>query len=168
MKIKVAKMWKFYFWLFVWSSVFLPSLFYSLMLEGVWLIVSRILGGILLVCSLLLASSGGRTLAKYAHKEAHETFWPDKFQRVGIFNCMRHPMHLGLAIFPIAVTLLSGLVLAIFSSGWGVTAAFGFVLFIEEKDTLEKYGDEYSTYMKEVPPFSIKIKCFKEAIKVWK
>ncbi len=141
------KIWKFYFWLIVWGISFAPSIIYPVMLTGGWLVISRILGIFLLVFSLFLASSGGRTLARFAHQEAHENFWPDKFTEFGIFGCMRHAMHLGLGIFPLAVALTSGLVFAIAASGWGLAAAFWFVLVIEEKDTLEKYGSVYTDYM---------------------
>ena len=166
-KFNITKMWKFYFWLIVWTSVFIPSFFYPILLDGVWLILARALGVVLFFYSMFLASSGGRTLAKFGHKDEHETFWPDKFQAVGIFSCMRHPMHLGLAIFPVAVTLISGYVLAIVTSGWGVAAAFWFVVYIEEKDTMEKYAGTYPEYIKTVPPFSLSIRCVKEAFKLW-
>ena len=77
-------------------------------------------------------------------------------------------MHLGLAIFPISVALISGFVLPIFSSGWGVAAALWFIVQIEEKDTIKKYGENYTDYMQKVPPLSLKIECIKEALKVWK
>ncbi len=162
------KIWKFYFWLIVWGISFAPCIIFPLMLKGNWLITSRIIGIPLLIFSLFLASSGGRTLARYAHQEAHETFWPDKFTEFGVFGCMRHSMHLGLGIFPLAVALTSGLVFAIAASGWGLAAAFWFILVIEEKDTLEKYGSVYTDYMQRVPPFSLKLSCIKEALKVWK
>jgi protein-S-isoprenylcysteine O-methyltransferase Ste14 len=126
------------------------------------------MGAILLVAALFLASSGGRTLAKFAHQEAHEHFWPDKFTEFGVFGCMRHSMHLGLAILPMSLALISGSALTIAASGWGVAAALWFVLVIEEKDTLDKYGRVYTDYMQRVPPFSLTPACFKAALKVWK
>ncbi len=119
----MSMIWKFYFWPTVWLLVLLPSLAFPVLLENIWLIVARILGVILLIYSIFLASSGGRTLAKFAHKPEHETFWPDQFSMVGIFSCMRHPMHLGLAIFPLSIALIGGNVVAITASGWGVAAA---------------------------------------------
>ena len=167
MKSKL-KIWKFCFWLTVWGLSFTPSIFFPVMLTGVWLLASRILGILLLTYSLFLISSGGRTLARFAHQEAHETFWPDQFTEFGIFGCMRHAMHLGLGIFPLAIALTSGLVFAIAASGWGVAAAFWFVLVIEEKETLKKYGSVYMDYMQRVPPFSLKLSCIKKALEVWK
>ncbi len=164
---KINMLWKFFFWPVVWILISIPSFIWPLTLNEFWLSFARVIGVVLFVYSMFLASSGGRTLARFAHKESHETFWPDKFTTFGIFGCMRHPMHLGLAFFPISIALLSGYVLAIFSSGWGVTAALWFILQIEEKDTLAKYGEDYTKYMKKVPPISLSIKCIKEALKVW-
>jgi len=164
----LKRLWKFYFWLIVWGLSFAPAYFYPVKLTGGILLVSRVLGGILLIYSLFLSSTGGRTLARFAHQEAHEHFWPDKFTEYGIFGCMRHAMHLGLALFPLALALLSGLVFAISASGWGVAAALWFVLVIEEKDTLEKYGSVYTDYMQRVPPFSLKLSCLKISLVVWK
>jgi len=166
--MKISMLWKFYFWPIVWLSIFIPVLAYPILLDGIWLIGSRIIGAIFLILSMFLASSGGRTLAKFAHKDEHKVFWPDKFSTFGIFSCMRHPMHLGLAIFPVAIALLSGYILVIATSGWGVVAALWFVIYVEEKDAMEKYGKLYSDYIKNVPPFSIKISCIKKALNIWK
>jgi protein-S-isoprenylcysteine O-methyltransferase Ste14 len=124
-------------------------------------------GSILLAISLLLTSAGGRTLAKQGHQKEHETVWPDKFTEFGVLGCMRHPMHLGLALFPVAVALISGSLSAICSSGWGVAGALWFVLYIEEKDALGKYNTVYSDYMQRVPPFSLKADCIKKALQTW-
>ena len=165
---RITMLWKFYFWFIVWFLVFLPAILYPISLTGFWLTLARIIGIILLVYALFLSSSGGRVLARHAHQDAHETFWPDKFTTFGIFGCMRHSMHLGLAIFPVALALLSGWILPICASGWGVAGAFWFIIQIEEKDAIEKFGNQYFEYMKKVPPFSLSIKCIKEGLKIWK
>jgi len=167
-KLKITMLWKFFFWFIVWFLVFLPGFIMPITLSGVWLFASRFFGALLLLYSLFLSSSGGRVLARYAHQEAHETFWPDKFTEFGIFGCMRHSMHMGLAIFPVSIALLSGLILPILSSGWGVAAAFWFVLQIEEKDALSKYGQTYTDYMLRVPPFSLSLECIKAGLEIWK
>lgn len=167
-KMKITMLWKFIFWPIVWFLVFLPGIMMPLTLSGFWLTASRLFGVLLLLYSLFLASSGGRVLAKNAHQEAHETFWPDKFTEFGIFSCMRHSMHLGLAIFPVAFALLSGLILPILASGWGVTAALWFVLQIEEKDALSKFGQTYMDYMLRVPPFSLRPGCIKAGLQIWR
>jgi len=163
----LKRLWKFYFWLIVWILSFAPAYFFPAKLSGGWLILARVVGAILFLYSLFLTSTGGRTLAHFAHQEAHEHFWPDKFTEYGIFGCMRHAMHLGLAFFPLSLALLSGYVFAIAASGWGVAAALWFILVIEEKDTLQKYGQTYTDYMQRVPPFSLKLSCIKKSLVIW-
>ena len=163
----LRRLWKFYFWIIVWGLSFSPAYFFPDKLQGIWLFLARLLGAFFLLYSLLLTSSGGRTLARFAHEEAHEHYWPDKFTEFGIFGCMRHSMHLGLALFPLSLALLSGFVYAIAAAGWSVAAALWFVLVIEEKETLEKYGTQYTDYMQRVPPFSLHPKCIQAALKIW-
>ncbi len=167
-RMKITMLWKFFYWPVVWALFFAPGVVWPLSLKGGWLVGARALGGVLGVYATFLAATGGRTLSKFAHRESHETFWPDRFTDFGIFGCMRHPMHLGLAAFPVALALLSGRVLAIAASGWGVAAALWFVLHIEEKDALEKFGSTYSDYMLRVPPFSLKWRCIQAGLRVWK
>jgi len=165
---KITMLWKFFYWVVVWALIFAPMLARPATLKGMWMVVARVAGLVLVVYATFLAATGGRTLSRFAHQEAHETFWPDRFTTSGIFGCMRHPMHQGLAIFPVALALLSGRILIIAASGWGVAAALGFVLLVEEKETLEKYGQAYSEYMMQVPPFSLKWRCIKAGLEVWR
>lgn len=117
--IKITTIWKFLYWPVVWILIFIPGLIWPVALEGVWLTLSRIVGMILLLFALFYSNSGGRVLARLGHREEHKTFWPDRFMEFGCFACMRHPMHMGLALFPIALALLFGRVLPIVGSGWG-------------------------------------------------
>ncbi len=167
-RIKITMVWKFIYWFVVWALIFLPAVLIPISLSGFWLTLSRIAGGVMLIYSLFLSSSGGRVLARFAHQEERETIWPDKFTEFGLFGCMRHPMHMGLALFPVSVALLTGRILALCSAGWGVAAALWFVLQIEEKDVLEKFGMRYFEYMQKVPPFSLNPKCLAEGLKIWK
>ena len=163
---KMKMVGKFVYWPLVWTAMFLPVFFWPIKLSGFWRALSVLLGLAMLIVSLMLTAGGGRTLAKTGHQPERATFWPDKFTDFGVFGCMRHPMHLGLAIFPVALALLSGYAVAICSSGWGVAAALWFVLHIEEKEALQKYGATYGNYMQRVPPFSLRPECFKKILNV--
>ena len=159
-------LWKFIFWPVVWLSVFIPGWIYSYNLSGVVKIISFFIGFILFLYSISLISIAGRTLKKYAHKNGSTTFWPDKFTPLGLYKCMRHPMHFGLALLPVSIALMWGSVPVMLSAGWGVAAAFWFVLMIEEPETIAKFEDEYLRYMQEVPAFSINPLCIDEGLKV--
>ncbi len=161
-------LWKFFFWPVLWLFIFIPAYFWPLYLNGLLKIVAVLAGLVFMTIALFLTSAGGRTLAKTGHQKPNETIWPDTFTDFGIFSCMRHPMHLGLAIFPVALALISSSVPAILSSGWGVSGALWFVLHIEEKDALNKYGTVYRAYMQKVLPFSLHPKCLLKSWKFWK
>jgi len=160
--------WKFIYWLISLAIVLTPGFFIDIKLSGFLGVVSFILGIGLFIYSLFIASLAGRTLKLYAHKSNEKRhFWPNKFTKIGVYKCMRHPMHLGLALLPLSIALMWGSVAAILASGWGVALALIFVLLIEEPQTLKKF-DNYCEYIKEVPAFSFNISCLKEALEAIK
>jgi protein-S-isoprenylcysteine O-methyltransferase Ste14 len=154
--------WKFLFWPLIWTMILLPGWIWPLYLEGPIRTAVFFLGLILFADAIVLTAVAGRTLRYFAHKGSRKTFWPDKFTAVGIYGCMRHPMHLGLALLPAAITFMWGSVPAILAAGWGVAAALWFVLTIEEKETLQYFGNTYSHYMQHTPPFNLSPKCLIE------
>lgn len=154
--------WKFLFWPVVWITILIPGWIWPLYLDGFTRWAAFVLGMILFATAMALTSIGGKTLKRFAHKDGHGTFWPDRFTAEGIFSCMRHPMHLGLALLPVALALLWGSVPVILASGWGVAAALWFVLVIEEKETLQRFGDEYSQYMQHTAPFTLSPTCLRK------
>ena len=151
--------WKFLFWPIVWIVVFLPGWIWPLYLNDPIRSVIFFIGLMLFVYAMALTSIGGKTLKRFAHQGKHQSFWPEKFTTLGIYGCMRHPMHLGLALLPIAVSLMWGSIPVILTAGWGVAAAIWFVLVIEEKEALQHFGNEYSQYMQHTPPFVLSPKC---------
>ncbi len=153
MKLKVL------FWIIVYLGILAVGLLNSFELNSFCSFLFTILGIFITIYALTLASIAGRTLKFYAHKEPGSSFIPDKFTNLGIYSCMRHPMHLGIGLLPLGVALLFGNVAAIFASGWVLAAAFWFVLAIEEPETISSYGDDYIKYMQSVPPFSFSLKC---------
>ncbi len=160
--------WKFIYWLISLSIVLIPGFFIDIKLSGFLGFLASILGLALLFYSLMVASIAGRTLKLYAHKEDKpKTFWPNRFTDLGIYRCMRHPMHLGLALLPLSIALIWGNVASILAGGWGVAMALIFVLLIEEPQTLKKFSN-YCKYMQRVSAFSFNINCLKSALKAIK
>ena len=155
-------LWKFMFWPIVWIVIFLPGWIWPLYLDGFIRLAAFISGLILFTATMALTAIGGRTLKRFAHQDGHKTFWPDRFTAEGIFSCMRHPMHLGLALLPVATALMWGSLPVILASGWGVAAALWFVLVIEEQDTLRRFDNEYTDYMQRTPPFSLSLSCLRK------
>jgi len=156
--------WKFIYWLVSLSVVLIPGLFIDIKLSGFFNFLSTFLGIGLFIYAILVASIAGRTLKLYAHKENEpKTFWPNKFTDLGIYKCMRHPMHLGLALLPLSIALIWGNVASIIASGWGIAMALIFVLLIEEPQTLKRFSN-YSDYMQRVSAFSFNFSCLKSAL----
>lgn len=69
-----------------------------------------------------------------------------------IYRCVRHPHHLGVGIFMTSLGLLIGHLwsfLIISISQWVWVIAFLFL--VEEKELIEKFGEEYKAYRQKVP-----------------
>jgi len=77
-----------------------------------------------------------------------------------IYQCVRHPHHLGVGIFMTSLGLLIGHVwsfLIITITQWVWVIAFLFL--VEEKELTEKFGAEYKKYCQQVPMLFPKLKC---------
>lgn len=77
--------------------------------------------------------------------------------REGAFNLIRHPIYVG------AVLLYLGLIIATFSLAsmvvWiGILFFYQFISRYEEKLLLNKFGDEYEQYMRDVPRWLPRLK----------
>jgi protein-S-isoprenylcysteine O-methyltransferase Ste14 len=69
-----------------------------------------------------------------------------------IYRCVRHPHHLGVGLFMSSLGLFIGhpwsfLLITITQWAW----ILGFLFFVEEKELLEKFGEEYRVYRQQVP-----------------
>jgi len=164
----LRQIWKFLYWPVVWIiTLYVPYCFTPgpwRALGGVTGILLRVAGLLVLAYSMLLTSIGGRTLRLYAHKGGGG-FWPDKLFVEGVYGCMRHPQHLGLALFPLGLALLAASPAAVLGSGWSVSAALLFVLLAEEPECLRKYGEEYYKYMMRTPSFTLDPRCLARGIR---
>lgn len=106
----------------------------------------RILSVILCLCAGLMAFSGFYGLKRYGRPGKD---WEDTTRLIqqGIFRWIRHPLYTSLMLLALGLLLnhlSSGAVLA-----FGVAFVFLFLASrIEEKENLEKFGDEYRSYQK--------------------
>ena len=129
-------------------------------------IISFIIGIIILKLVVKISRNTGRTLAKYGRKGNIKRMETNVLAKDGIYKYMRHPMHLGLLFFPLGFAFLVGspsfiLLLA------PIEIIFMLVMikFVEEPEAIKKFGDEYKTYMKQVPWFCFSRECLKELLK---
>ena len=80
--------------------------------------------------------------------------WSTKLIVKNVYKCVRHPHHLGVGLFMTFLCLLIGFpitcIIIVFTQWLWV---FLFVIFIEEKECFEKFGNDYLEYKKNVPMF---------------
>ena len=114
----------------------------------------RGIGVIFIVLSVVLLRVSGRTLRKFGLSEGKSFGDTDRIVTVGVYSCIRHPHHLGIALFALGFGLSIG--------SWsylliGVPvmwiAVYFFVKRIEEPEAIEKFGESYISYMRQVPAF---------------
>lgn len=77
-----------------------------------------------------------------------------------IYRCVRHPHHVAIGFFMTSLGLFIGHVwsfLIISLSQWAWI--FGFLFLVEEKELIEKFGEEYKAYRRQVPMLIPKLRC---------
>ena len=115
-------------------------------------VIIRLIGlaGVIFVHFLLKRT--GKLLRLFGESELWG--WSTKIIVKNVYQCVRHPHHLGVGMFMTSLGILIGypVTLTIITiSQW--LWVFLFVVFIEEKECLEKFGNEYRAYQKKVPMF---------------
>jgi len=122
----------------------------NLFLTKSYSVFIRVIGliGILLIHFLMKRT--GKMLRLFGDCELWG--WSTKLITNNIYKCVRHPHHLGVGLFMTFLALLIGYpitFLIVVVSQW--LWVFLFVIFIEEKECMEKFGEEYLEYKKNVP-----------------
>ena len=158
--------WKFAFWGVSWISIIIVGYFSPRIVEY-WLLpyILLPLGIVFIIYGLLLNTITGRTLKKYGHMEIkREIKKPDKLVKIEIYSCMRHPAQFGSMFFAIGISLLTLKLIATLYAGWISLGALYFIMAIEERETLELFGEEYCKFIKSRKPFTFSISCLKRGV----
>ncbi len=159
-------LWKFTYWPLVWAATIAPvALLYKPAPEP-YATLMRVAGAVLLVYAFVLHGVAGRTLRYLGHSRPGRGFWPDRLVTQGVYACMRHPQHLGLAFVSIALALLTSVPETLLSAGWAVTATLLFLLYVEEPDCFRKFGVSYMEYLLRVPAFNLNPRCLVDGFKL--
>ncbi|MGM0374012.1 MAG: methyltransferase family protein [Chloroflexota bacterium] len=83
-----------------------------------------------------------------------------KLVTTDIYRCVRHPHHVAIGFFMTSLGLLIGhtwsfLIITLSQWAW----IFGFLFLVEEKELMEKFGEEYKAYRRRVPMLIPNLKC---------
>ena len=129
-------------------------------------IISFIFGLFVLFLVLKISKNTGRTLAKYGREGNIEKLNTNKLVTQGVYKYMRHPMHLGLMLFPLSVALLLGsLSFILFIAPAEIIIMIIMIILIEEPKTIKKFGSDYKHYAKNTPRFCLKKICLKSLLR---
>ena len=117
-----------------------------------------------------LLGLGGMVLAHFPLKragrllqlmgEAEEWGCTTRLVTTDIYQCVRHPHHVGVGLFMTSLGLLIGYrwsFLFITVSQWAWVLAFLYL--VEERELVEKFGEEYIAYRRRVPMLLPDIRC---------
>ena len=111
---------------------------------------ARLLGLFGMVLAHFPLKRTGKLLSRMG--EAEEWGCTTRLVTTDIYRCVRHPHHVGVGVFMTSLGLLIGhlwsfLIISISQWAW----VLGFLLLVEEKELMEKFGEEYETYCRQVP-----------------
>ena len=113
-------------------------------LEGLWTLIFRIIGGVLIVIGVAIWYIGA------LRSDMDESITENKLQTKGIYSCVRNPMYSGWWI------ALSGIILMWHNAWMLILPLLDWVIITialintEEKWLLDLYGQEYAEYKKRV------------------
>ena len=129
-------------------------------------IVCFIIGVLLLYLMIRISKNTGRTLTKYGRSGELKRMETNVLVEQGVYQYMRHPMHLGLFLFPLSVAfLVASPSFILIIAPVEILMMMLLIKLIEEPEAIGKFGDAYRAYQKRVPGFCFKKECLKE---LWK
>ena len=127
-----------------------------------WHIVSFVLGLLLLKLVLTISRNTGRWLAKHGREGDIARMQTNKLATEGPYSCMRHPMHMGLFLFPFVMAFLVGSpTFILIIAPLEVVLMIVMIILLEEPEAIAKFGDEYKDYMAKTPRFNLRSDCLK-------
>jgi protein-S-isoprenylcysteine O-methyltransferase Ste14 len=151
-------------WLFLTGITVVGGVGTDLVLHSVsfpiWL---RVIG----IAGIILAHFPLKRTGKLLGRMADPEEWgcTNRLVTTDLYRCLRHPHHLFIGIFMISLGLAIGHVYAcllIVVPQW--LWIFGFLFLVEEKELLDKFGEAYAAYRREVPMLIPNPGCLVEAL----
>ena len=113
-------------------------------------IVVRLLGMVGMLLAHFPLKRTGRLLKLLG--ESKEWGCTNRLIVTDLYQCVRHPHHVGMGVFMLSLGLCIGhqwsfLLITIPQWLW----ILGFLFLVEERELLEKFGEEYEAYRRQVP-----------------
>ena len=138
----------------------------TLLLNPWWHLASLVLGALLLWGVMRTSRYTGRLLARRGRVgDDIPRMDTNKLVIEDIYACMRHPMHLGLLFFPLAIALILGSPTFIFViAPLELLMMIVLIKLLEEREALAKFGEDYRAYMKTTPMFSLRLACLRKML----
>jgi len=134
-------------------------LFYRWLTNPVFHTVSFILGLFLFRLVLNSSRNTGRLLARLGRDGDLPRMETNKLVTEGYYACMRHPMHLGLFLFPLALAFIVGSVsFIIIIAPLEIIVMIILIKLVEEPQAVRKFSEAYLQYREQVPMFSLRRK----------
>jgi protein-S-isoprenylcysteine O-methyltransferase Ste14 len=138
------------------------KLFPRLLSNPWWHLAALIAGLMLLRLVFRVSRVTGRTLARQGRVGDLPRMETNRLVTTGPYACMRHPMHLGLLLFPWAVALMIGSPsFLLFIAPMEMVAMVAMILTLEEREALQKFGVSYAAYRRKVPAFNLRPACLR-------
>jgi protein-S-isoprenylcysteine O-methyltransferase Ste14 len=130
-----------------------------------WHVGSFLLGVLLLRLVFRISRVTGRTLARHGRVGELPRMETNRLVTSGPYRCMRHPMHLGLMLFPWAVALIIGSPsFVLYIAPLEMVLMVILILTLEEREVSLKFGEAYQAYRQQVPPFSLRPDCLRSLL----
>jgi len=129
-------------------------------------IISFLIGIIVSLLVIKMSKNTGRTLAKYGRRGDVKRMETNVLVKEGVYKYMRHPMHLGLLLFPVSIALIvASPTFLLIICPIEILFILIMIKIVEEPEAVRKFGDEYLEYKKQTPMFCFKVACLKELLK---
>ena len=142
------------------------SLFVNIHSNVFFHIIGFLIGTFVLFLVMRISKNTGRTLAKFGRKGEVERMETNVLVKDGIYKYMRHPMHLGLFLFPVSIAfIVASPSFILIISPIEILFMLLMIKLFEEPEAVRKFGNEYLEYMKQAPMFCFKVNCLKELLK---
>lgn len=128
-------------------------------------LISALAGIVLFQTMRKIARNTGRFLHDHGRRGDIPRFETNVLVTDGYYRYMRHPMHQGLMLAPLAIALLAGspsflLIVAPLE----ILLMYVMIATLEEKEAIKKFGDDYRAFLRRVPRFCLRWECWKMLI----